>query len=134
MSKLLSSINRFIAVTACAAILVPGSLVAGEHVVPTAELHKQIMSASDARKSNLDQVRRVLGSEPARKALEAVKVDGAQLQKSVALLSDEELANLSARSQQIERDIAGGALNNQEITYILIALVTAVVILVIVVA
>lgn len=134
MFHFLTSIHRWIAAGICAAILVPGSLVAGEHVVPTAELHKQVMSASETRQANLDQIRRVFDSDAARKALSVAKTDGAQLQKSVSLLSDEELAKLSARAQQIERDIAAGALSNQELTYIIIALVTAVIILVIVVA
>jgi hypothetical protein len=61
-------------------------------------------------------------------------MDQSKVRQAVSFLSDEELARLAARATRIENDFAAGALNNQQITYILIALATAVVILVIVAA
>ena len=49
-------------------------------------------------------------------------------------MSDEDLARLAAQSEKLQKDVAAGALTNQQITYILIALGTAVIILVIVAA
>ena len=46
------------------------------------------------------------------------------------LLSPEEEQSLSARSEEPGREVAGGALTNQQITYILIALAAAVIVLV----
>jgi hypothetical protein len=56
------------------------------------------------------------------------------VEKAIPLLNDEELDRLASQCSQVESDISAGALSNQEITYIIIALATAVIILVIVVA
>ena len=55
-----------------------------------------------------------------------------QVTAALPLLGDEELAQLASRAERAQADFAAGALSNQEITYILIALATAVIILVIV--
>jgi len=49
-------------------------------------------------------------------------------------LSDEELARLAARTEKVRKDFAAGALTNQQITYIIIALATALIVVIIVVA
>ncbi len=46
------------------------------------------------------------------------------------LLTPEEEQSLSVRSEEPGREVAGGALTNQQITYILIALATAVLVLI----
>lgn len=48
--------------------------------------------------------------------------------------SEDELSELSRRAEQPDQTVVGGALNNQQLTYIVIALATAVVILVIIAA
>jgi len=50
------------------------------------------------------------------------------------MLNDQELARLAARAEKANSDFAAGSLTNQELTYIVIALGTAVLILVIVAA
>ena len=66
--------------------------------------------------------------------LKAGKVDYKKVDQAIATLSPEELARLATRTNQIQKDFAAGALTNQELTYIVIALATAVLILVIVAA
>ena len=44
-------------------------------------------------------------------------------------LDDEEVAELAKRAEDPGREVAGGALTNQQLTYIVIALATAVIIL-----
>ncbi|HET8550195.1 MAG TPA: hypothetical protein VFL57_19425 [Bryobacteraceae bacterium] len=46
------------------------------------------------------------------------------------LLTNEDLAELSRRAETPGRDVAGGALTNQQLTYIVIALAAAVLVLV----
>ncbi len=46
------------------------------------------------------------------------------------LLDTEEAAELEARAEEPGEEVAGGALNNQQLTYIVIALAAAVVVLV----
>ncbi len=62
------------------------------------------------------------------------RIDAGQVTKAIPTLTDEDLARLAQRAASAESDFAAGALSNQELTYIVIALATAVVILVIVAA
>ena len=54
------------------------------------------------------------------------------MNKAIATLSPDELARLSARTTEIQNDFAAGALTNEQLTYIVIALATAVIVLIIV--
>jgi len=107
-------------------------LLAQEHVVTAADLQSELSKSAATRQANLAKVRNFLSSEPARKALKSAKIDQQKVEKAVPYLSDEELARLAARTDKVQRDMAAGALNNQQITYILIALGTAVLVLILV--
>ena len=102
------------------------------HVVPLTELHARTVSASDGRRSDLAKLDQFFSTDPARQALHSVKLDGSQIFQAVALLSTEELARLASRTDKIQADLAAGALSNQELTYIVIALATAVLVLIII--
>src|SRR5215831_13528173 len=104
------------------------------HVVPLAELRARAASLNDSRQSNLAKLERFFATEPVQKAMATTKLDGTQVGQAIVLLSDDELARLVSRADKVQADLAAGVLNNQEITYILIALATAVVILVVVAA
>jgi hypothetical protein len=110
------------------------SQTASDHIVPAPDLHQAVRAAAHARQDHLTKLDSFFASEPARKAFETVKLDPAKVTQALALLSDDELARLAAQSEKIQHDIAAGSLTNQQITYILIALGTAVIILVIVAA
>jgi hypothetical protein len=101
-------------------------------IVSRSELMQAMVNAAKSRKENLDQVQEFLATDLGRKAVVLTKVDPARLQKMVATLSSDELAKLATQTRGIQNDFAAGALNNQEITYILIALATAVVVLILV--
>jgi hypothetical protein len=97
-------------------------------------MHQSLVDSAKARQSNLAKVQRFFSSEVVQKTLASAQTDLKKVERALPELSDEELARLASQTDKIETDIAAGALNNQEITYILIALATAVVILVIVAA
>lgn len=109
------------------------TLAAEPHLVPLAQLHRDAAGATQARQANLAKVERFFSTEAAHKALGGAKIDGDQVAKAIPLLSDEELARLGSRIDAVQTDLAGGALSNEHLTYIVIALATAVLILVIVV-
>lgn len=115
-----------------AVVPVMTTYAAGNHVVPLTELHQRAVTASETRQTRLAGLRKFFSSTPVQEALRAVRIDSGQVQQAVALLSDEELARLAARADKAQADLAAGALNNQQLTYIVIALATAVIILVIV--
>jgi len=83
---------------------------------------------------NLAKIERLFASDPAQEAFRSMKLEPEKISHAVSALSDEEVASLARRAQQIQNNLAAGALTNQQITYILIALGTAVIILVLVAA
>jgi hypothetical protein len=123
---------RFIAITTLFVLLIPQLTTAQGPVVSPGELRSAIAAAAKDRQKNLDDVREFFGGDRAQSAMKAGKVDYQKVQKAVATLSPEELARLAAKTNQIQADFAAGALSNQELTYIVIALATAVIVLVLV--
>jgi hypothetical protein len=116
-------------------LFTPGAQVRGEdHVVSPSELDQTLLHSAKNRQANLEKIQQFFSSELSRKALAPGHGELNKVQKALPQLSDEELARLAAQTQKVEADIAAGALTNQEITYILIALATAVIILVLVAA
>ena len=108
--------------------------MAQEHVVSPADLQKDRVDATQTRQSNQAKVEKFLDSKIAKDALKKAGIEPKKVSQAVAQLDDEDLARLAERTDKIQRDFAAGALTNEQITYIIIALVTAVVILVVVVA
>ena len=110
------------------------SLLAGEHAVSATDLHQALVDSAKTRQTNIETVQKFFSSKLVKKTLSGRMVNPSKVEKAVPLLSDEELSQLASQCRQVESDISAGALTNQQITYILIALGTAVLILVLVVA
>ncbi len=118
---------------ACALIAVfavPQDALADEHVVRPSDLHRQAVAAAKSRQEKIQSVQKFFASEKAKQVLKAAGMDAERVRNAVAQMSDEELAQLAARTEAAQKDFAGGALTNQEITYIIIALATAVIVIV----
>ncbi len=109
-------------------------VAAQDHVVSLKDLHQAVASEQTARRSHLAQVRAFFSSEAAQKALKKAHIDPAVVEKAVPQLSDEELARLASRTNTVERDFRAGALTNQQLTYIIIAISTALIVTLIFVA
>ncbi|HWC76497.1 MAG TPA: hypothetical protein VG778_03495, partial [Blastocatellia bacterium] len=77
---------------------VPPNIQAQSHVVTQADLHKELVNATQARKNNLEKVTHLFSSDAAVKALKSAKVDPAQVRAAVSTLSDSELARLASRA------------------------------------
>ncbi|MGH9354371.1 MAG: PA2779 family protein [Terriglobia bacterium] len=112
--------------------LLPPQLSAEDHVIPQAALHQALVNASAARKKNVAQVENFFSSKPVEGALKKGGLDVRQVQRAVPNLSDQELAQLAMRTQKIQNNFAAGALSNERLTYIVIALATAVIVILIV--
>src|SRR5262245_38451704 len=117
---------RFAVIAVVFSLLVPSFVVAQAPTVSSAELQRALVAAAQVRQKNLDDVRTFFGSQPVRDALKSGKLDYRKVEKAVATLSPEELARLAERTNRIQQDFAAGALTNQQLTYIVIALGTAV--------
>jgi hypothetical protein len=114
--------------------VMPPSVIAADHVVSTSDLQQEILKVSESRQTNLAKVQEFFSSPSAQKALRNSKIDIGKIKSAIPLLTNDELARLAAQTEKIQKDVAGGSLTNQQITYIIIALATAVVILIIVAA
>ena len=117
-----------------AAMPVAPLLAQDTHVVPLSELHSAVVVAGQQRKENVSRLERFFTGDPAETAFRSARLNGEQIRSAVALLDDQELARLASRAEKANSDFAAGSLTNQELTYIVIALGTAVLILVIVAA
>ena len=114
--------------------VVPQNLSAQGQSVTAAELRDAVKQASSGRQKNLEQVRSFFADPKISKVLADARIDSKRIQKAVSALSGAELEKLSLRTTQIQSDFAAGALSNQELTYIVIAIAAAVLVLVVVAA
>ena len=125
---------QFLVITLSSLLVIPPVLAAQTQAITPSQLQEAIKDAAKAREKNRNDVQAFFSSEPARKAMKVGKIDYQRVQTAVATLSPEELARLAARTNQLQQDFAGGALNSQQTTYAIIALATAVLVLLIVAA
>ena len=110
---------------ACQAAYAQGPIVTQD------ELKQALVDSAKTRKENLDQVRHFFSTEVAAKALKSANLDSKRLDRAVSTLNADELAKLAATTRHIDADFAGGKpLTNEQLTYIIIALATAVVVLI----
>jgi hypothetical protein len=112
-----------------ATLAISPPLAAEEHVVSRDELRQQILSARQTREDQLRSVRKFFSSDAVREGLRSAGLDAKQVRNAVSLLDDGELARLADRTRRIESDLSAGALTNEQLTYIVIALATAVVVI-----
>lgn len=103
-----------------------------DHVVTSADLQNDVSQAAKVRQQQIATIDTFLSGDRAKQALRSANIDYSVVHNGVASLSDDELARLSARADKAQKDFAAGALTNEQITYIIIALATAVIILIIV--
>ena len=130
MLKNIPPIRRFVWLQLAFVLFLAQGLLAEDHVVSSADLREELVAAAEARRESLNQVRDFFGSEPVRKALKNLPADTSKVEHAVSSLSDEELARLAQRTRRIQEDFAAGALSNLHLTYIVIALAAAVLVLV----
>lgn len=111
-------------------LLAPSLVAAENHVVSRADLQQATLSVARTRQQNITQVEKFFSSKRAEKALKSAHLDPVQIKNAVPSLSNQELARLASRAEKAQKNFAAGALTNTQITYILIALGTAVVVLI----
>lgn len=112
--------------------LLPARVAAQDHVAPLGELYRQVDDAAKTRAQNLSKVERFFSSDLAKDALRIGKIDPAEVQKAIPMLSDEELSRLANQTEKIQNDFAAGALTRGQVSLLILA--AAIVIIVIVIA
>jgi len=114
--------------------LVTMPLSAAEHLVPAAEVRQQLTEKEQTRSQNVSELTAFFQTPAAQQALAKSGMEATQVIDAVTSLDDESLEGLASRAIDAQNSLSAGALNNQQLTYIIIALGTAVLILVIVAA
>ena len=109
-------------------------LRAQDHLVSPEAIQQRLVSAAAERDRNMAALNGFFGTPAAQKALKGAGISSEQVTRAVSQLSDDEIAQLAAKADVSQHDFAAGALTNQQLTYVIIALATAVIILVIVAA
>ena len=114
----------------CLMFLQPNAVFAQDHVVSPAELRRALQMASEKRHNDIKIVRDFFGTGAVKKSLTVAHLDVQKIEKAIPVLNDEELNQLSSRVQAAQKEMVAGTLTNQELTYIVIALGAAVLVLV----
>src|SRR5262245_3590643 len=127
-------VSRIVLIFALSPGLAATPVLAQSQAITTAELRDAVKQAAADRQKNLEQVRSFFADPKVSKALKQGHIDSGRLQKAISALDAGELAKLASRTTQIQNDFAAGALDNQELTYIVIALAAAVLVLIVVAA
>ncbi len=102
------------------------------HVVSSADLQRDVISASAARQQNIQEVENFLSRPGARQALESAHINYQQVKDAVPQLGNQELAHLAKISQNAQSRFAAGSLSDRDLLFILIGV--AVIILIVVAA
>ena len=114
--------------------LVPQTFSAPAQNVTPSELRDAVRRSAASREENLRQVRGFFADPAVRNILATARIDAGKIDSAISTMEPAELARLAARTAQIQNDFAAGALTNQELTYIIIALAAAVLVLIVVAA
>jgi hypothetical protein len=115
-----------------AAFAIPVPLVAETtHVVSPSDLQKQVLNQSQVREQNVQKLQNFLSSDTAQNAMKSAHVDAQQVKNAVPRLSDQELANLAARTDKAQADFAAGYLGTRDIVLIVLGVVVIILIVVI---
>ncbi len=103
---------------------------AAEHVVPRQQLHASVAASQKEVRENRAEILRTLGSEQARTALTSAGIEFSKVEQAVASLDEETAARLAERAREANREFAAGSFSNQTLTYVVIALAAAVIVLI----
>jgi hypothetical protein len=108
----------------------PGVVFAQDHVVSPGEIQKDAASASTARQQHVQRLDGFLSSKEAQQALKSAHMDGQEVKAAVQQLDDEDLARLSVRAENAQREFAAGNLSDRDLLIILVAVAALILIIV----
>ena len=108
----------------------PRQVFAQDHVVAPSDLQKDVAGASANRQKNQSKLEEFVSSPEAQHALKSAHVDAGQVKEAIPQLSDDELAQLSARAERARRDFSAGRMSDRDLIIILIAIAALVLIIV----
>ena len=111
-------------------LFLPAVLMAQGPVVTPSELRNAVRNASEQKQRDLEQVRSFFADPHVKDALAKSGIHYEQVQKAVSSLNADAVAKLASQTSKIQTDFAAGSLTNQQLTYVVIALATAVIVII----
>jgi len=106
------------------------SAIAQDHIVAPSDIQKDVAASSSAREKNQTQLENFVSSPEAQRALKSAHLDSSQIKNAIPKLDDDELAQLSARSEKAQEDFAAGRLTDRDLIIILLAIVALILIII----
>jgi hypothetical protein len=100
-----------------------------KHVVSVQELSKDAARPAETRQANETALRQLFTSRQAQQALKSANIDYSKVDNAVGQLSDEDLANLSARARQAQGNFAAGRAGSLSDRDLLIIIIIAVLVI-----
>jgi len=110
--------------------MIPQDALAQNHVVSPSELQSAAVASTEARQHNLDTLQQFVSTPMAEKALKSAHMDAQQVKNAVAQLDDQELAQLAARANKAQSDLAAGSLSDRDLIIILVCIAALILIIV----
>jgi len=102
-----------------------------DHLVSPEAMRKQIINSASERQKNIDAVTSFLSSPVADRAIRDAHYNPAQVRRAIPTLSDQELASLAARSNDVQQKFAAGSLSKTELGLIAIAFVVIIIVIIV---
>jgi len=127
-------ITRFATMLLAAAVTAGPMLAqsqADKHVVSLGELNKDAAGPMQARRANEADIRQLFATVDGQKALKSANVEYAKIDSAVSSMSDEDVARISSRARELNRDFAGGSLTDHDLLVILIVVLIVVILIVV---
>jgi spermidine/putrescine-binding protein len=127
-------------ITRVAAMLLAAAVSAGpmlaqsqadRHVVSLDELNKDAAKPAETRRANEAEIRHLFATIDGQKALKTANVEYAKIDRAVSSMSDEDVARISSRAREIDRDFAGGNLSDHDLLLILIIALIVIILIVV---
>lgn len=122
------------AVMALAAAVTAGPILAqqqADHVVSLGELNRDAAGPAEARRANEAEIRHLFATVDGQKALKTANVEYAKIDRAVSSMSDEDVARISSRAREIDRDFAAGNLSDHDLLLILIIALIVIILIVV---
>lgn len=104
---------------------------APDHLVSPQALQQQVQSASQTREQNIRTVTDFLSTPIAERAMRDAHYDPVQVRTAIPTLSDQELANLSARATDAQQKFAAGYIGQGLLTLIIVCVVIIIIVAII---
>lgn len=99
-----------------------------DHIVPSQALQRQMQSVGTDRQNNIDFMNGFLSTPQVQRAMRDSHIDAERVRSAVPTLTDQELADVTARASNIQQQFAGGFVGPGLLTLIIILVIVIIIV------